>query len=137
MDVDPTPEQQHDLRIINITLTAIAICMTVVVVGTIVIIALVVTGNTTTSRLDENSTLSACRAASTARLNGARVQTDHAQNSILLGIGDDEALAVAQEGVERADRHLTEAEQQYQEEYELSNKDKSQFIEECRARGDV
>jgi hypothetical protein len=135
--MSPTEEARRQRKVTNIALLIMAGCMMVVIIGTVVIIGLVLTGNTTTSRLDDSATLAGCRAASTARLNGARVQTDHAQNAVLLGIGVQNGFIEAKEFVRAADEALTKAEQQYQNEYDLSNKDKQQFIKDCRARGDI
>jgi hypothetical protein len=135
--MSPTEEARRQRRVTNIALLIMAGCMMVVIIGTMIIIGLVLTGNTTTSRLDDSATLAGCRAASTARLNGARVQTDHAQNAVLLSIGQPGGIEQAREFVRIADEALTSAEQQYQDEYDQSNKDKQQFIKDCRARGDI
>lgn len=123
--------------------------MGLVFLSTVIIIGLVVSGNTTGSQLAENATLSGCRSATVARLNNARVANDHAQNAAIQ-IGVDAAtgeitgltptlaqVQASRQAVVTADELLTQAERQYQEEYELSNKDPDRFIKECRARGDI
>ena len=141
----PTEEARRQRRMFNIALTVVATAMFLVFAATVIVISLQVSGNTTTLRLDSSSTLASCRAASTARLNRARVNSDHAQSAaILIGVDAATGRTVSQEQIDYVrdvvadtDAALTEAQNQYQEEYELSNKDKDEFISDCRERGDI